>query len=704
VNIEQLQQLAEKIKADPAGVPADELTAGRDAIRVIVDEAKAKDAADITEDEIAVLAAAKAAKTAIDGEITGREQAAAAQAAKAAELLADLDAEPEQAKADTDDAPADKGDGDTDEDPAPAAEKQDDTVTDETPELVSVAASLAAVTDALAKLSAKVDKADEPAAPKGRSGRPGAHAAQAPAPTPGSVITARTFIGQNDQGQHVDSTLDVARAFHTKFTGQYQSPGFSGRLPIIHVNQSYPADRILGNNVEDNFSKIEKVTAPSALTASGGLCAPLETLYDIEVVGSAARPVRDSLAKFGVDRGGIEFRPNTSAAAAVYGAGVWTLDDDAADLSTKGCYVVPCNGTEQAVIEAIYLCLEFGNISSMFDPETTKANVEQGLIAHARLAENRLLSKMAAGSKLLTGAQVVGATRDILVNLDKSIAYYKNRHRLDSAVNLTFMLPGWVKSLMRADIARQMAAGDWMSALALADSEIDGWFSRRNVSPVWHMDGPAGTDEVQTVTITGTPTGGGFTLTYNGQTTASIAYNATAASVKSALTALSNLEDVDVQVAGGPGPGTPYTVTFGGGATDGRNVSQMTTANTFTGGTSPAIAVTTTTGGGGAITVNGASIASQTYDNATAGSAIPGFPDQIDSLLFPTGSWLFLDGGALDLGLVRDSGLNARNRYRQFSETFEGVAYRGIESLRLVMSVQPTGSAVGTTAPTGITD
>src|SRR3954465_8763162 len=51
----------------------------------------------------------------------------------------------------------------------------------------------------------------------------------------------------------------------------------------------------------------------------------------------------------------------------------------------------------------------------------------------------------------------------------------------------------------------------------------------------------AGTNEVQTITVTGTPTGGTFTLTYSTQTTAAIAYNATAAAVQTALEALSNI-------------------------------------------------------------------------------------------------------------------------------------------------------------------
>lgn len=106
-----------------------------------------------------------------------------------------------------------------------------------------------------------------------------------------------------------------------------------------------------------------------------------------------------------------------------------------------------------------------------------------------------------------------------------------------------------------------------------------------------------GVSEVQTVTITGTPTGGGFTLTFDGETTASLAHNATAAQVQSALAALSTIGAGNVSVTGGPGPGTPFVVTFTG-ALAARGVSEMTTANTFTGGTTPASAVATTTAGG----------------------------------------------------------------------------------------------------------
>jgi len=60
----------------------------------------------------------------------------------------------------------------------------------------------------------------------------------------------------------------------------------------------------------------------------------------------------------------------------------------------------------------------------------------------------------------------------------------------------------------------------------------------------------AGIAEVQTLTATTLPTGGTFTLTYDGQTTAPISYNATTGDIKNALDALSNVNPGDIDVSG----------------------------------------------------------------------------------------------------------------------------------------------------------
>jgi hypothetical protein len=66
---------------------------------------------------------------------------------------------------------------------------------------------------------------------------------------------------------------------------------------------------------------------------------------------------------------------------------------------------------------------------------------------------------------------------------------------------------------------------------------------------------------VWTVTL-GSPSAGTFTLTYNGQTTSGIAYNAAASAVDTALEALSSIGAGNVTVTGNAGG--PYTVTFTG--------------------------------------------------------------------------------------------------------------------------------------------
>lgn len=99
------------------------------------------------------------------------------------------------------------------------------------------------------------------------------------------------------------------------------------------------------------------------------------------------------------------------------------------------------------------------------------------------------------------------------------------------------------------------------------------------------------TNEVQTITEGGSGLTS-FTLTWNGQTTASIDDQATAADIKAKLEALSNIPEGSITVTGNPGG--VYTVTFGGllGGTD---VAQMTA--TPTGGTGTVTIATGTAGG-----------------------------------------------------------------------------------------------------------
>jgi hypothetical protein len=105
------------------------------------------------------------------------------------------------------------------------------------------------------------------------------------------------------------------------------------------------------------------------------------------------------------------------------------------------------------------------------------------------------------------------------------------------------------------------------------------------------------TAEVQSLAITGVPTGGTFTLTLDGETTSALVFNAAAGVVQTALRALDTPFSAGVVCSGGALPGTAVVCTFAADLAD-NNVPLMTgSAASLTGGTSPAVVVTTTTPG-----------------------------------------------------------------------------------------------------------
>lgn len=80
------------------------------------------------------------------------------------------------------------------------------------------------------------------------------------------------------------------------------------------------------------------------------------------------------------------------------------------------------------------------------------------------------------------------------------------------------------------------------------------------------------------------------------------------------------------------------------------------------------------------------------------------YPTQIKYLLYPEGTWIHGDAGTIDLGIVRDSALNAVNKYETFFESFETVAKMGAESYAITQTFCVNGASAGTIAPNDICD
>lgn len=109
-------------------------------------------------------------------------------------------------------------------------------------------------------------------------------------------------------------------------------------------------------------------------------------------------------------------------------------------------------------------------------------------------------------------------------------------------------------------------------------------FYNRGVSGLYRRNG----NSVQVVAISGSPTGGTFTLSYNGVTTSSIAYNATTAVTQTAVRTLGG-PFANATVTGTAG--TTYTVKL---SADEVGPAPLSASSSLTGGTTPAITVTAT--------------------------------------------------------------------------------------------------------------
>lgn len=422
---------------------------------------------------------------------------------------------------------------------------------------------------------------------------------KAPETSPNGVIQTVTRVRNGVPGFESGTQLND-ETFLRAFAELAKSPRGVGKLDVARVEFNYPEERQLGTDPAQNTERLSAAMDPEAIVAAGGLCLPPEVRYDINVLGVTDRPVKAALNSFSTKRGMVQYRAPFDALAMSSGLGIWTQADDQAivvpppDPDTnvyKSCYVVECPGVLEASIYSTYMCLEFPNMTARFDTEWVRATTQAAQVAWARFAENQLLSRLFSASKILKGVgPAVSAIADLLATYDRVIAYYRNRHRLNSRVALRTIMPLWVVNLLQTDLARRFTMASPGELFGIAQAELERWFGTRNVNVTWHLDGLAGT------------------------------------------------------------------------------------------------------------TVNGVAVAQQFYGDVAAGAVVPQYPANVDSLLFVEGDWVFLDGGTLDLGLVRDSDLNKRNRYQTFVETFEGVLFEGKESLRINLPLRPDGSAAGTKA------
>jgi hypothetical protein len=390
------------------------------------------------------------------------------------------------------------------------------------------------------------------------------------------AITAGADIPGYTAGSPLNDMNAVAEAMAKRLHALRRVNGGDGEQHIVaSVSTQYPENRTLTTDPETNWAKINAVTSPEALVASGGHAAPFEVKYDIFGLGTTARPLKDALPKFQADRGGIRFV--TPPVLSSYGSavGIWTNTVDITPgTDVKESLTVTAAGENTVATDAVTLQLQFGNLMTRAYPELIARHNELGLIQHAREAEGQILTRLTALSTAVTSTSLIGVARDYLVQLGRAAANYRGRHRLEADAPLRVIAPVWVKDAMAADLALSMPGDNLLNAYA----EIEGFIASRGINMTWTIDD---------------------------------------------------------------------------------------------------------------------------FTTAQSSGAMNEFADTFTWYIFAEGTFLFLDGGTLDLGIIRDSSLTGTNDYKMFVETFEGVAKVGVESLKVVSTISVNGAAAALRDTTG---
>jgi hypothetical protein len=89
----------------------------------------------------------------------------------------------------------------------------------------------------------------------------------------------------------------------------------------------------------------------------------------------------------------------------------------------------------------------------------------------------------------------------------------------------------------------------------------------------------------------------------------------------------------------------------------------------------------------------------ESFRDAQGAGALNAWPTQTSAYVAAPGTWVRLDGGTLDLGLVRDSTLNGTNDLQLFAEEWIGCVKLGIESVEVISTLMiPAGQGPDTVA------
>lgn len=246
---------------------------------------------------------------------------------------------------------------------------------------------------------------------------------------------------------------------------------------------SNDADHV--NEVLD-YATSEARLEGNSLVASGGWCAPSETLYDL--VSDATDAGLLSVPEVVTARGGIQFAEalNYTTLSKQMALFRFSEEDDKvakydgkANNTTKPCFKVPCPEWHNVRLDVIGACVQAGLLQMRAYPEMIQAVVRMVLIAHANLVSMASLQAMSEGStKVTIAANGGGTAAPVLDAVELQASHMRATLRLAPKATLEAVFPAWAYGAIRADLASR----NGVELIDVTDADIDRFFTVRGIS------------------------------------------------------------------------------------------------------------------------------------------------------------------------------------------------------------------------------
>lgn len=300
-------------------------------------------------------------------------------------------------------------------------------------------------------------------------------------PAPGTTITAAVDVPGYTPGAALNfgdiTTGIISRANALKTAG-------GGVGQVISYRHPYPQELIVTDSSSAPEGTTVAITAANQrrlpqgdLVASGGWCAPSETVYDL--VDVACPDMLWDAPEIQLARGGLRYYKTPSLDI---GSMTW-VHTEADDISgaTKPCFKIPCPAPTEVRCDAVGVCLEAGILTQRHFPELVSWYLRNSMVAHEIRIRQVLFQKALAAATAVTMAPSMGALSAVYAAVALQSSDMIERHSLCESTSLEVVFPWWARGLFLTDLARR----NGVRVDEVNDAQIQALFTELGVRVQW---------------------------------------------------------------------------------------------------------------------------------------------------------------------------------------------------------------------------